>query len=392
MLRGSFSLGRVAGIDVRAHYTWALAFVFVALSTARAWFPSSAPGFDPTTYALMGASAALLLFASVLLHELSHSFVARARGQQVQGITLFVFGGFSKVEAQAPSDEFLIAIVGPLASFALAGVFWLIGQLLLTPRTPLGEVVAYLTAINLLIGTFNLLPGLPLDGGRVLRSVIWRATGSPTRATRIAGIVAHVFAAVFIGIGMSQLLAGQTFAGLWIILVGWFLGIVTGRTRRQERVDEDLRGMRVGDLMDARPAYADPDLTVEEFVVEHALRGGRLELVVVGAGRLAGIVTVAEARALPQERWSITPVARIMTRAPMPVLSPETDVSEVLDVLAAAPFTQIPVVRDGWVVGMFGRADISRFRWLRTNLDLQERHWEAASARPATAPVRRPAG
>jgi Zn-dependent protease len=183
MLQGSWALGRVAGIDIRAHYSWGLAFAVVAWSTAHDWFPISAPGFDSVTYWLIGASAALLLFGSVLAHELSHSLVAHARGLHVHGITLFVFGGFSRIEsAQAPVDDFLISIVGPLASFGLAGVFWLIG------------------------------------------------------------------------FGIAQRLAGQTFVGL----------------------------------------------TVEEFVVEHALRGGRVELVVLEAGRLAGIVTVADARPVPR--------------------------------------------------------------------------------------------
>jgi CBS domain-containing protein len=143
--------------------------------------------------------------------------------------------------------------------------------------------------------------------------------------------------------------------------------------------------MRVADLMDARPAYADADLTVEEFVVEHALRGGRLELVVLGAGRLLGIVTVADARAVPQERWSTTPVARIMRHAPIPVLAPEAPVRDVLEVIAGSAFAQIPVVRDSWVVGMFGRADLTRYRWLRANLQLQERHRGADAARRPTA-------
>jgi Zn-dependent protease/predicted transcriptional regulator len=344
-------------------------------------------------YGLMGVSAALLLFASVLVHELSHSLVARARGLHVQGMVLFVFGGVSGIgEAQAPGDEFLISIVGPLVSFALAGAFWIVEQTLVSPRTPLGEVVAYLAVINLLLGAFNLLPGPHLDGGRVLRSLVWRATRSPTRATRIAGIVGQVLALALIGFGLSQLLAGHTFVGLSIGLAGWFLAIVSGRMQRQKSVHEELRGLCVADLMDARPAYGDPDLTVEEFVIEHALRGGRVELVVLGTGRLAGIVTVADARAVPQERWSTTPVARIMRRAPMPVLTPDAEVSDVLDVLAASPFAQIPVVRDGWVVGMFGRADVTRFRWLRANLQLQERHWDAHAARRPTADAGRTPG
>ena len=390
MLHGSFALGRLAGINIRAHYTWGVAFLFVALSTSRAWFPASAPGLDSTTYALMGVGAALLLFVSALLHELSHAFVARARGQAVRGVTLFVLDGFSSTdEPSDPADELLISIVGPLSSFAIAGVCWTIEQAWLTPGTPVGGLVAYLALINLLLGAFNLLPCLPLDGGRVLRSLIWRYTGSRVHATRITAGVGQLLAVVFIGLGMSQVFAGQTFNGIWLGVIGWFLAAVTGRTQRQQDVHAGLRGMRVADLMDARPAYAAPDMTVEEFVLEHALRGGRLELVVLEAGRLAGIVTVAGARALAQERWSTTPVARIMNRAPPPVLAPDANVSDVLPVLAGAPFAQIPVVRDGWVIGMLGRADVARFMRLSGTLHLRERRWHTDAVQRTAGEPRR---
>jgi len=372
MLRASVGIGRVAGIEIRTHYTSALAFVLVAFSTARIWFPNQSPGYDSTAYALMGTSAAALLFASVLLHELSHAIVARARGQEPRGIMLFVFGGVSDIsEATAPMDEFLISIAGPFSSFALAAAFW-VGRGLVQPGTPVGEIVTYLALVNLLLGAFNLLPVSPLDGGRVLRSVVWQATGSSTRATLFCLRIGQLLAAVLVGFGVSAVFAGQTFNGLWLAVVGWLLATLMGRTQLQKSRQDALRGFRVGDLMDTRPAYASPDLTVEEFVREHALRGGRLELMVLDAGRLAGMVNVAGASTVAQERWSTTAVTRIMRRAPLPVLRPDEGVVDVLDVLTTAPFAQLPVVVDERVVGMFGREDVTRFRWLSSKLRLPE--------------------
>jgi len=184
--------------------------------------------------------------------------------------------------------------------------------------------------------------------------------------------IGQLLAAVLVGFGVSAVFAGQTFNGLWLAVVGWLLATLMGRTQLQKSRQDALRGFRVGDLMDTRPAYASPDLTVEEFVREHALRGGRLELMVLDAGRLAGMVNVAGASTVAQERWSTTAVTRIMRRAPLPVLRPDEGVVDVLDVLTTAPFAQLPVVVDERVVGMFGREDVTRFRWLSSKLRLPE--------------------
>jgi Zn-dependent protease len=223
-MKSSIRLGRAAGIDVGIHYTWLFAFALIAWSLAAGYFPSTAPALATTTYWLLGVAAALALFASVLIHEFSHSLVALARGLRVHSITLFIFGGVSNIagEAERAIDEFLIAVVGPLSSFVLAGVFWAAGRTAVLDGTPLGAFIGYLASVHLILGLFNLVPGFPLDGGRVLRSILWASTGSLRRATQIASYVGQGFGFLLIFWGVSRLLGGDVFGGIWTAFIGWF--------------------------------------------------------------------------------------------------------------------------------------------------------------------------
>lgn len=374
-MQSSFKLGRIAGIEVGVHYTWLFAFALIAWSLAQGFFPQSFPGFDAGTYWLIGAIAALLLFASVLVHELSHSFVALARGQAVHSITLFIFGGVSnlKAEAEEPRDEFLVAVVGPLTSFALAGVFWAVSERFGTSRTPVHAVVDYLAFVNLLLGGFNLVPGFPLDGGRVLRSLIWGATGSLRRATQIASYVGQAFGFLLIFWGVSRLLGGEFLGGLWTAFIGWFLNSAAESTRQQQALTEHLRGIPVAQLMNPDPPVVSGDVSVQAFVFEHVLRRGQRAVLVVDDGRLVGIVTISDAKELPHEQWATTSVSTIMTPVPLKTLAPEADLNAGLKLLAEGELNQVPVVQDGRLLGLLSRADILRFLQLRDELDLELR-------------------
>src|SRR5215212_10989162 len=251
-MESSFRIARIRGIDIGVHYTWLLAFGLVSWSLAGGYFPQNYPGWGRNLYWTVGILAALMLFVSVLIHELSHSFVAQARGLQVHSITLFIFGGVSNIasESEDPQDEFLVAVVGPVSSLALAGLFWVGARVVPNDTSPLDAVLHYLFTVNLMLAVFNILPGFPLDGGRVLRAILWGTTKSMVRGTVIASVVGQVVAFLFIGYGIWQVFIDRDFlSGVWIGFIGWFLNSAAEATRRQVQVQEGFRGVKVGSVM-----------------------------------------------------------------------------------------------------------------------------------------------
>jgi Zn-dependent protease/CBS domain-containing protein len=373
-MRSSLQLGQLAGIKIGIHYTWLFAFVLISWSLATGYFPSIVPGAGAPTYWVLGVSAALLLFASVLVHELSHSLVARSRGLKVDSITLFIFGGVSNLttEATTPGDEFLVAVVGPISSILLAGIFWSVGQTM-PSVSPVGAVVGYLAFINLLLGGFNLVPGFPLDGGRVLRSLVWGATGNLQRATEVASYAGQAVGWLLIVWGFARLLGGDFLGGVWTAFIGWFLNSAAESTRHEAAQRETLRGVPVSSLMDQAPAVATAGLSVHDFVFEQVLQHGHRALPIVEDGRLEGIVTLGDAKKLPQDAWPTTPLAAIMTGAPLKTVAPDTELTAAIGLMAESRLHQLPVVQDGQVVGMLSRADIVRFLQLRQELHLADR-------------------
>jgi Zn-dependent protease len=386
MMRGSLKLGTLAGIDVRVHYTWLFAFVLIAWSLALGYFPTANAGLGAGTYWLLGVVSALLLFGSVLVHELGHSLVAGARGIRVDSITLFIFGGVSNItrEASTARDEFLIAVVGPVTSLVLAGLFWVISQVV-PAGTAVSAVASYLAFTNLLLGAFNIVPGFPLDGGRVLRSILWGTTNDMARATRIASYVGQGVAFLMIAWGLSRLLAGDVFGGLWTAFIGWFLNSGAEASRQQMTVGDILDGVPVTTVMDTSPAVAEPALSVQDFVFEHTLRHGRRALPVVEDGRLVGVVSITDAKHLPHDAWTTTPVSQVMTRTPLRTLTPEADLRAALELMVANGVHQLPIVREGTLVGMLSRSDVMRYMQLGAELNL--RGSAASNAAPAEAPV-----
>jgi Zn-dependent protease/CBS domain-containing protein len=370
-MQSSIRLGRVAGIEIGLHYTWLFAVILIAWSLAAGYFPSVVPGVGAGTYWALGIVAALLLFVSVLLHELSHSLVARSRSMTVDSITLFIFGGVSNLRSEAVTagDEFLVAVVGPVSSLVLAGIFWLVGQAL-----PSGSAYAalfdYLGFVNLLLGLFNLVPGFPLEGGRVLRSLVWGATGDMQRATVVATYAGQAFGWLLIVWGFTRLLSGDFFGGLWTAFIGWFLNSAAESTRQEQVQRQTFRGVRVGTIMDPSPALAPGNLSVHDFVFDYVLQRGHRALPIVENGQLLGIVTLGDAKHLAQDAWSTTPVAAIMTKAPLKTVSPDAELSAAIALMAESRLHQLPVVQGGNVVGLLGRADIVRFLQLRQELHL----------------------
>src|SRR5438105_8276278 len=366
-MRQSLSLGRVFGIEVRVHATWLLAFAFITWGLANGYFRFITPRQGLGMPLLLGALSAVLLFASVLVHEFSHSIVARSLGMRVRDITLFIFGGVSNIAGEAASarNEFLIAIVGPLTSLALAAIFWMSAQSLggttvldlifgsgrsLRAMTPLSAVLNYLASINLLLGLFNLLPAFPLDGGRVFRSAVWGFTHRYDRATTIAATVGHGFGYLMIAFGLVRLaFFGDLGGGVWTMFLGWFLSQAAGATRRDRQLRDSLRGVQVRQLMDVSMPLIDAHSTVQQLVFEHLLRSDRRRLIVTRDAQPVGVVEAAAVKSVPREAWPSTPVERIMGPIAFSV-APETNAADLLDRLGDRT-NLVPVVENGQLLG-----------------------------------------
>src|SRR5438874_4819730 len=314
---GALRIVKIAGMDIYIHVSWLIILVFLTFSLATGWFPTSYPGYSSSTYYILGFISALLLFVSVLLHELAHSFVARARGLPVKNITLFIFGGVSNIEQepQTPGIEFSMAFVGPLVSLLIGALSYGLLVLVRGSHTLIEPILAYLAITNVILGIFNLLPGFPLDGGRVLRSIIWKVTGKVQTATNITTFVGQVFAYLFILYGILQFFVGNAFGGLFIIFTGWFLLNAAQSARSQTTLDTAFRGVTVGQVMNTTTMTVPANISLQRLVDEHMLPEGLRSALVMQGDQLAGLITLGDIRHVPREQWPQTPVGMAMIPA-----------------------------------------------------------------------------
>jgi Zn-dependent protease len=289
----------------------------VTWSLAVGVFPSfpGLKGLPEWEYWVLGAITALLLFASVIVHELAHSFVAKSRGLQVRSITLFIFGGVSNLagEAKNPSTEFVIAVVGPLTSFVIAAVAFVIDAVVPPSAAELDAVLSYLVYINVALGLFNLIPGFPLDGGRVFRALAWSLTGSLRRGTEIAAFVGQLVAYGLLLIGFYLILVqGELIQGIYFAAIGWFLQSAANSSLQQVLVEQRLRGARVADVVEPDTTGVAPDVPLATLIEDYFMRGNRRAVPVVADGRLVGMVTVGDVKEVPRDRWPTTTVGEVM--------------------------------------------------------------------------------
>lgn len=367
-------VGRIGGIDIAIHPSWLVIFFLVTFSLAESVFPREFRGWSTGLYWGIGAVTALLFFGSVLAHELSHALLARRFGLKVEGITLFIFGGATTIDADSrtPREEALIALAGPLSSFAIGAVLLGIGAVV--DQEQIRALAEWLGVINLMLGAFNLLPGFPMDGGRVLRALIWKVRGDRLVATRNAGMVGRLFAYLLIGFGVYLALGpGNIFGGLWLALIGWFLSTAAEATMAQAGIERSLRGVRVRDAMELEPPSVTPNETVADLVQERMLRGeDRSFLVRHDDGGLAGMVTLTDVRRLPREQWPEARVTDIMTRyADLATIGPDAPLAEALQVIQEREVGQLPVVDGGDgrnPIGMVTRRGILRLIEARMKL------------------------
>jgi Zn-dependent protease/CBS domain-containing protein len=364
-MRSHIKLGRVFGIEIGIHASWFIIAWLITFSLA-AQFRSVDRDWSPALVWGAAVTTAILFFLSLLAHELAHSLVARAHKLPVQRITLFALGGVSVIEKDAPDarTEFLIAIAGPLTSVVLGAVMlWgakiLGGHRDAGPNTPGIAILYWLGYINVGLGLFNMLPGFPLDGGRVLRALAWWFTGSMERATKIAARTGQFVAVIFIAFGIYQFFHRDALSGLWTAFIGWFLLQAASAYYREVELKHALVGVRAGDLMSRDCAQVPGPTSVQDFVDEFLLRTGRRCFFVTVQGSIAGLITPHEVRALERSLWPQTPVQQIMRPLDkLRVVAPETGAMEALELMAREDLNQLPVVSDHHVEGMLSRSNI----------------------------------
>jgi Zn-dependent protease/CBS domain-containing protein len=355
---GTFEAGSLFGFRIRVHWSWLIAFFFVAWSLQGGYLPEVYPEWTSGQRWSVAALTSLLFFGSVLAHELAHSILARRRGHAVRDITLFIWGGASALEHEPRSarDEFWIALVGPLTSFATAALFlgvWAgAGALDLTAVYP---IAGYLALINISLGLFNLLPGFPLDGGRVLRAAVWGRTGDMLRATRVASISGRVCALALVGLGLVSVTFGGGLSGLWLVFIGWYLWGSASLAYQQLVLTSALQGVPVGTLVDRDVPRVAPDMSLAELMYGRVLPTGRRVYFVspVEDGDVLGIVTAADAERVPQAAWTTMSVYRAMTpRDRMLVAPPSAEALAVLQLMAQYHIQQVPVATGREMLGV----------------------------------------
>lgn len=367
--RGSgVPLGRIFGIPIYLHTSWFIIFLLITLSL-RTQFTSQHPNWTPTQHWMLGIITSALFFGSVVFHELSHSVVAMRYKIPVQSITLFVFGGLARISRDAANatQEFTIAIAGPISSLFLSGCFWLVahyfrGSEMVTAAS------TWLWEINLILALFNLVPGFPLDGGRVLRGIVWGITGDYTRSTQIASNAGRGVAYVMIAIGVWQALHGNWVGGLWTAFIGWFLLSAAQESYAQVALRSTLTGVRAEDIMSHDIPTVARDISLEDYMHE-VLRTGRRFHIVTGAGVPVGLATLGAIGKVPREDWARTSIqAAMLPLDKLHTASPDEPALGVLERMQREDINQMPVISDGSIVGMIARDTILRV--LQTRLQL----------------------
>ena len=388
-----FRLIKLFGINIDIDWSWLLIFILVTWNLAGGVFPSIHPNWTTGQDISIGLLASFLFFGSVVAHELAHSLVANAQGVPVRRITLFLFGGVSNIQREpaSPSDEFLMAFVGPLTSIVLGIIFLGVGLAAgatnilsafrdplqaLAGLNPLATLLLWLGPVNISLGVFNLIPGFPLDGGRVLRSIIWGITRDLKVATRWASWVGQVIAWGFIIAGISMFfgvsipLLGTGFInGLWLAFIGWFLNNAAVQSYKQLVVRDALEGIPVSRLMQRSPVTISPNLTVSQLVDEYIMGTDERSFPVMQNDLLMGIVTLEDVRKVPRGEWDRNTVSQIMTpKEKLQTISPGDDAADAMEVFNRHEFRQLPVIQDGQLVGVLRRRDI--LRWIQLQSDI----------------------
>jgi Zn-dependent protease/predicted transcriptional regulator len=377
MLRSGIPIGKVFGISLKLHYSWFFIFALVTWALAGSYFPSTYPAWSLATRIAAGIITSFLFFGSVLAHELMHSIVSQRQGIPVQSITLFIFGGVSQIteEPKQPRDEFRMAIAGPLTSLVIGGILFGIYFTWRGTDTPLVQFITaiayWLGYINLVLGVFNLIPGFPLDGGRVFRSLLWWRNGNLRRATRISSNIGRVVGFIFIFGGVWLIFTGNWVNGIWLALIGWFLESAAVGSYRQLLLQDMLRGHVASEVMSRDCVLISPETTIDHLVHGHILTSGRRCFPVASDGHVLGLITLHNIKMIPRDSWNIKTVREVMTPlADIKWVRPNDELSSVLRILTEDDINQVPVIQDNNIIGMIGRNNLLSFVDVRSGLGI----------------------
>ena len=369
-MKGSLSLGRILGIPIRLHASWFLIAALITWSLAAGYFPQTNPGWNSLTYLIVGAAASLLFFASVLLHELGHSILALREGVPVKSITLFIFGGVAQIGREPPTAgaEFRIAIAGPLTSLGLAAIFGGLGTAL-NEYAVVAAPLAYLGRINLLLAAFNMIPGFPLDGGRVLRAALWQFGGGYQNATRWASRAGQAIAFGFISLGVVQFFLGGLTNGLWLAFIGWYLNNAARASYQQVALQEMLSGLKARNVMIEQCAPVTSDLQLDRLVENHVLQGDERCFFVTDSDDPQGVITVDDVKGVSRNQREQLTAGQLMT----PVNSAfaadaEDDVWGLVQRMNEDDVRTVPILENGRLLGVITFEHLWKQIRLRTEL------------------------
>jgi Zn-dependent protease/predicted transcriptional regulator len=371
-MRSQIKLGRLFGIEIGLHYSWFLIALLIVFSLSSQ-FHATNPEWGDGVILTLAIATATLFFVSLLLHELAHSLVAKSNGLPVKEITLFALGGVSQIEKNPVSAklEFWMALVGPMTSAVIGALCLAIAHVAGGGKSnPWIAMLEWLGYINLTLALFNMIPGYPLDGGRILRALIWWKTGDPDRSTRAAARAGQAVAFVFIGLGIVRFFSGAGVGGLWIAFIGWFLLQAARESYVQAGLVHALEGVRVADVMTRDCTQVDGWLNVQNFVEQELLRTGQRCFVVVEKGEVAGLITPHEIKAVDRARWPYTTLRDIMRPIEeVHSVTPDTLLKSALESMSREDLNQLPVVSGGHLEGVLSRAQV--LSYLQTHMEFR---------------------
>ncbi|MBI2952723.1 MAG: site-2 protease family protein [Chloroflexi bacterium] len=363
-MKGSWRVGRICGIVIAIHYSWFVIFGGILVTLAKMYFPNYHPDWSETTYWLVGTATATLFFASVLLHELAHSLVAIRLGIPVRDITLFILGGVANIrkEADSPTTELAVAAAGPAASVGLAVLFGGTWYFSAGFSEQIAALSFYLATTNGMLALFNVIPGLPLDGGRLLRATLWRLSDDFRRATRVASTSGRVIGYLFILTGVGAALIGSWLNGIWLIVIGWFLQNAAESSYQNSLAYSLLKDVSVKEVMTTDCPTVEEYLSVKELVESYVSKYNMVAFPVVHGRRLVGMVTLDSLREVPQQDWEQTFVAEVMTGIEnIKTIHPSERADQALEEMGEREISQVPVVDGGRIIGLLSRSGVLQF-------------------------------